>query len=208
MALPEYPKPLEFDTSELEDINKMLHLTMHRNKNQHRLAKWWKFFQMLRRHLVKLQREIQDCVKTQKKASRVAVEERLAFLQLLMPKFYRSFGAVVADNQYAALGAMLIGTLARVNKIITPLQKSVEMAAPTSSVTEDIGEPVTRETLPSGSSKVIEQPESKIDKKRNKSKKVTQPLVDSGSKDESSSKPPKKKRKKGNAIDEIFSGIL
>jgi ribonuclease MRP protein subunit RMP1 len=38
----------------------------------------------------------------------------------------RAFSAVVADNQFANLGLMLVGTLARFQKIIGPLKRGVE----------------------------------------------------------------------------------
>lgn len=84
------PKTFEFDSSEIEDIDRMLHLTMHRNKNQHRLAKWWKSFQMLRRNIAKLVVELEECTRTQTKKSRVAVEDRVNFiLEALISKCYR-----------------------------------------------------------------------------------------------------------------------
>lgn len=126
----------------------------------------------------------------------------------------RSFAAVGADNQYAPLGLMLEGTLARVVEIIAPLQRVAEKAVPTAaekqdSVTEDVGEPVMREIQAfDPRPKVVEQPELKPGKTEKRSKRVASASANSVPKNDSSSKPPKKKRKKGNAIDDIFSGII
>jgi hypothetical protein len=40
--------------SELHEVNRLLHLIWHRNKNQHRGQKWWKWVGMLRRSIGKL----------------------------------------------------------------------------------------------------------------------------------------------------------
>jgi ribonuclease MRP protein subunit RMP1 len=39
---------------------------------------------------------------------------------------YRAFSAIVADQQFANLGLMLLGTLARIRRIIEPYKKEVE----------------------------------------------------------------------------------
>jgi len=43
---------------ELTSISQLLHLAHHRNKNQHRLSKWYKPFSILRRQLAKLITEL------------------------------------------------------------------------------------------------------------------------------------------------------
>jgi hypothetical protein len=40
--------------SELREVNRLLYLVYHRNKNQHRGQKWWKWVGMLRRSIRKL----------------------------------------------------------------------------------------------------------------------------------------------------------
>jgi hypothetical protein len=44
------PLPL----TDLQPESDLLHLLFHRNKNQHRSGKWWKWFGMLRRNIRKL----------------------------------------------------------------------------------------------------------------------------------------------------------
>jgi ribonuclease MRP protein subunit RMP1 len=49
------PTPKE----DLTSIHQILHLTHHRNKNQHRLSKWYKPFSQLRRQVAKLIAELE-----------------------------------------------------------------------------------------------------------------------------------------------------
>ena len=48
---------------ELQEVTKLLQLIFHRNKNQHHLAKWWKWLSMLKRCLLKLPHENAEAVK-------------------------------------------------------------------------------------------------------------------------------------------------
>jgi ribonuclease MRP protein subunit RMP1 len=43
----------------LISVQQLLHLTHHRNKNQHRLSKWYKAFSILRHQVVKLIAELE-----------------------------------------------------------------------------------------------------------------------------------------------------
>jgi ribonuclease MRP protein subunit RMP1 len=49
------PSPKE----SLVSVQQLLHLTHHRNKNQHRLSKWYKSFSILRRQISKLIAELE-----------------------------------------------------------------------------------------------------------------------------------------------------
>jgi ribonuclease MRP protein subunit RMP1 len=114
--------------SELISISLTLHLFHHRNHNQHRLAKWYKSFSQLRRHISKLILELEtldtsilysseDSKYVQ--AAREKVEDRVEFIRTwLEERWYVSFSNLVADNQYAAMGLFLLGTLARVRTLI------------------------------------------------------------------------------------------
>jgi ribonuclease MRP protein subunit RMP1 len=138
---------------------------------------------------------------------------------------------LIADNQYSALGLMLLATLASFNRIIAPYKKSSPPKKPESKASqveldasaatgEDIGEKISRK----GDSKVeengaevigkIEEPILKS-KERKKLKALKRTLSESKStatqltEMETSPKPPKKKKKKkANAIDDLFSGLL
>ncbi|ORY63570.1 uncharacterized protein BCR38DRAFT_437181 [Pseudomassariella vexata] len=106
----------------------------HRNKNQHRGARWWGSFGMLRRNLEKLVDEVADAVdkaaaaggkkrkpaavpsKKDGRSGRNAAETRASWLRgVLVPKLYVAFSQLTADNQFATLGLMLFGVLAQVN---------------------------------------------------------------------------------------------
>ena len=63
----------------LKDIHNLLHLTFHRNKNQHHIAKWWKALALLRRQVGKLLAEAEDAA-VGKKGSRARVVSRCHFL--------------------------------------------------------------------------------------------------------------------------------
>jgi ribonuclease MRP protein subunit RMP1 len=83
---------------ELISILQILSAANHRNKNQHRLSKWWKSFSQLRRQVAKLITELEtfDQIegmygegKKQTLASREVVERRVEFLvDVLGPKCY------------------------------------------------------------------------------------------------------------------------
>ncbi|KAK0629867.1 hypothetical protein B0T17DRAFT_615593 [Bombardia bombarda] len=107
----------------------------HRNKNQHRLSKWWAQADMLRRHLRKLlvamdaraeelERPAQKVKKTKKASSGEKEEElnaRAAYMQFeLAPRAYLAFTQLAADRQFAHLGLMLLGILAQVNQAVSP----------------------------------------------------------------------------------------
>ena len=79
---------------ELHTISQLLHLTHHRNKNQHRLSKWYKSFSVLRRSIAKLVSELESFEQSLKfssgkkgeegkyvKAAREKVEDRVRFLE-------------------------------------------------------------------------------------------------------------------------------
>jgi ribonuclease MRP protein subunit RMP1 len=80
----------------LISAQQLLHLTHHRNKNQHRLSKWYKAFSILRRQITKLIAELETLEtaelysskrKTNEKESKYVtaatekVEKRVRFLK-------------------------------------------------------------------------------------------------------------------------------
>jgi len=133
------PNPRE----ELTSIHQILHLTHHRNKNQHRLSKWYKSFSQLRRHVSKLILEL-DSLDTALKfssssttangngkrgkggeenkyvrAAREKVENRVRYMRVWGEgRWFLAFSNLVADNQYGTLGLVLLGMLARVRSVI------------------------------------------------------------------------------------------
>ncbi|CZR58959.1 uncharacterized protein PAC_08851 [Phialocephala subalpina] len=121
---------------ELTSITQILHLLHHRNKNQHRLLKWYKPFSILRRNIQKLHLEVaalETAVKFSSEGgkgekyvreAREVVETRVHFLEeRVLGEAYLAFSTVVKDLQYAHLGVMLLGMLARIRSVIRPLGK-------------------------------------------------------------------------------------
>ncbi|CZT06090.1 uncharacterized protein RCO7_05134 [Rhynchosporium graminicola] len=246
MASPRPDAPLQ----ELTSISQLLHLTHHRNKNQHRLAKWWKAFSVLRRQVGRLVAEVETLERAVKFSSgaslgeksrkkgrgkqlekeeeskyvtgaREAVEERVGFMK-------EAFSNVIADNQYAALGLMIMATLARVQTLLKSLDKESESESengdpdlPPSAAKgldaesvdiargTDLGEVVSREDV------VDMEEDDGVDIKRLKKKKKKRERVEDEGEAESAAgvaatpaKRPKKKRKKGDAFDDLFAGLI
>jgi ribonuclease MRP protein subunit RMP1 len=159
----------------LISTHQLLHLTHHRNKNQHRLSKWYKWFSILRRQISKLITELENLETAETysskkyleeskyvKAARERVEVRVAFLrERVIGDAYLAFSNLVADNQYSVLGLALLGSLARVQSVLGQLVRIekdpnfeiVEEAKGGESQRsnargDDLGEPVMREQIP------------------------------------------------------------
>jgi ribonuclease MRP protein subunit RMP1 len=144
----------------------------------------------------------------------------------------RAFSAVVADNQYAALGLMLLGTLARVKTVIRPLGKKeiddeqeVEVVGKSEDLAEDVGddlgEVVMRETLDSLSVENDEQVPDEADeddefrlqnRRSTEKRKRTSETGESRTEatvERTPTKPSKKKkRKKGDVFDVLFDSLI
>jgi ribonuclease MRP protein subunit RMP1 len=225
------PSPRE----ELHSISQILHLTHHRNKNQHRLAKWYKSFSMLRRHVSKLSSELETNIqytalsaKAKKTIeSRAILGARVAFLQdVLIERCYLAFSQLVADNQYAALGLMLMGCLARVRKVIKPLGRDrddddeltgEEKGEGLEKKEElDLGEVIKREELhveEAGEERNPDEEDGENDAQLRRPKKKKRSVTveeakESTVKDSTTTKRLKKKRKKRDAFDDLFDGLV
>ncbi|KAF5871106.1 uncharacterized protein Bfra_007619 [Botrytis fragariae] len=230
----------------LLSLTHLLHLTHHRNKNQHRLSKWYISFGILRRQVSRLLSIIPEHVmessrgKVKGKArERKEKEERelqslVKFIQEdVVPGCYLAFSQLVANNQYATLGLMLMGCLARLYKVLGALRVSTaeeiaeqaEVVKETpqlneAEIGEDMGEKIVRDVPDldvEDSQKVERTEEDDTDVKKAKPKKRKQDgevVVPKTSKLASSdsipAKPPKKKRKKkgGDAIEDLFAGLI
>ncbi|KAH7321473.1 hypothetical protein BKA65DRAFT_81466 [Rhexocercosporidium sp. MPI-PUGE-AT-0058] len=268
--------------TELTSTAHLLHLTHHRNKNQHRLAKWWKSFSILRRQAGKLVEEVEAlerCLRFSSastigalggkegsekkkgdgegkrkkvkggngvgegeskyvKAARETVEERVEFLEVwVLPRCFLAFSNVVADNQYAALGLMLMATLARVRRVLRGLGrekanqdgneneggrdadvKEVLLAEQVADArATDLGEVVSREEVVdiAGEDEGIEVKKSKKKKRRERVEEDGEAESGAGTgvgdgvgASATPAKRPKKKRKKGDAFDDLFAGLI
>ncbi|CCD56042.1 hypothetical protein BofuT4_P151740.1 [Botrytis cinerea T4] len=146
----------------------------------------------------------------------------------------KAFSQLVANNQYATLGLMLMGCLARLYKVLGALrvltaeeiaeQAGVVKETPQlneAEIVEDMGEKIMRDVPVSeveDSQTVERKEEDDTDVKKAKPKKRKQDgeVVESkasklaSSSDSIPAKPPKKKRKKkgGDAIEDLFAGLI
>ncbi|GAO51477.1 hypothetical protein SAICODRAFT_22671 [Saitoella complicata NRRL Y-17804] len=92
----------------------LLHLLLHRNKNQHRQAHWWRYAVMLRKVLGALQSAEDD-------AAGEAQKERM---RRIVPDAYAAFTGLIAHGQYPKLGMVLLGVLGRTYSSIGPGSES------------------------------------------------------------------------------------
>ncbi|KAM3082234.1 Ribonuclease MRP protein subunit rmp1 [Clarireedia jacksonii] len=152
-------------------------------------------------------------------------------LERVVPDCYLAFSQLVADNQYATLGLMLMGCLARFHRILVGLRvvteeegeekvvDDVKKETKMDDIVEDLGEKIVRdqpreeidESIRTMSLKEDGSVESKTPKPK-KRKHEVQALQqkDTKSSDLTPAKPPKKKRKKkgGDAFDDLFDGLV
>lgn len=134
---------------------------------------------------------------------------------------HRAFTTLVADNQYAPLGLMLLATLSRVRKLILPLRgdagdereaeggqtalEGIEKDGP------DLGEVIKRSEISMAQEddekpqvgNEVKNPKDKRERKVNEDRPGSKAPVDL-----TPTKRPKKKRKKGDAFDDIFDSII
>ncbi|KAI9641558.1 RNase MRP subunit [Ciborinia camelliae] len=238
-------------------LTQLLHLTHHRNKNQHRLSKWYISFGILRRQVARLlsivpefviESQSRGKVKGKARERREREEKELQSLVRfiggnVVPGCYlstanggvdRAFSQLVADNQYASLGLMLMGCLARFYKVLGALKvlTAEEIAERDGTVKEtarvnepeigeDLGEKIVRDiptsVVTEDDERVGKEEEKYVELKKLKPKKrkqegevsdkTTSKLPSSGS---TPAKPPKKKRKKkgGDAFDDLFDSLM
>ncbi|CAI7583726.1 unnamed protein product [Penicillium viridicatum] len=171
---------------EILAVHSTLHLIFHRNKNQHRRAKWWKWLSILKRATLDFARGVKSHLAT------------------VIPRCYIAFSTVVADNQFSTLGIVLLAALARLSKI-TGISHQLKMQPVSKAkmipvAKEDLGERIRRiDTVPLAPIKA-----SKASKVSMGSKVATEEPTE---KLKDGSKPTKKKKKK-NAIDDLFSGLF
>ena len=223
------------DLNNLQHLADLLYLFHHRNKNQHRRSIWWRHFSTLRRQLNSLVSEIQSLhefptthlqrsrKRAQDRETKETITKRVDFWRdVLVPKWHSAFSQIITDGRFAVLGLVLIAALAQMCQMTginsgfeeagvveageafqnleeALKQPVVERMETTTHVEEDLGEIIDREEVTEGlkEGEVLQQIAPA--QMQTVSKKPT-----SGTK---SSTPARKRRKKGNAIDDLFSGL-
>lgn len=91
---------------------RILHLVYHRNKNQHRVSKWWREFSILKRNVTQVLELLHKVPKNKDVIRLHSLINRLLKKQL--SKIYYSFNGVIKLGQFVTLGVVLVGLLARI----------------------------------------------------------------------------------------------
>jgi ribonuclease MRP protein subunit RMP1 len=248
LSIHKVPTPPPTVLQKLQTINQTLHLLHHRNKNQHRRSKWYKYFSLLRRHLCKLafeicelkNRETQPILKLStfsapgagvaaaKEAAdreerieflRERIEQRKSFLRsVVVPGAYLAFSNLVGEKQFGHLGVVLVGMLGEVAALVEfqgeesgdggggreeweGFGETEDEVDRRKSGGEDLGEVVerTKVVFPIGKA-----PKEEI-RRKGEGLLLGKAEEEGGGDVEKERK--KKTRKKGDAIDELFSGL-
>lgn len=135
---------------------------------------------------------------------------------------YRAFSAVVADNQYAVLGLMLIATLARVKSVLSPFGNVNEGINEKEIVEESMAENSEKQVAGDDFGEVVKRDENAIpaeadeqdeeigfrfrkSKKQKAGARASSLEVEVGS---TYKQRMKKKRKKADAFDDLFDSLI
>lgn len=134
--------PTAANLENLTDLSTLLHLLHHRNKNQHRLASWYRHFGTFRRHLSRLLTHYTTLLavpethaarhrkKTQDVTTRAKITAELDFwTEAMVAKWCRAFGQLAADLRFGVLGIFLlavVGEVAGVTGVTTVLEERGE----------------------------------------------------------------------------------
>lgn len=95
----------------LQQENRLILLLFHRNKNQHRVAKWWKQFSTLKRVVRKVLNILQNWHESRQNELYYILNK---FFKVYAKKMYYEFNGVIALGQFPTLGVVLIGLLSRI----------------------------------------------------------------------------------------------
>jgi len=156
------------------------------------------------------------------------VDERVEFMrEHLWERCYSAFSSVVADNQYAVLGLVLVAVLARVRSVLRPFGKATRNSDAEEIINEtvaerseegfgmkqprtDFGEVVKRDEIGKSikANEMDEREDTSIKKSTTKRNSGLSSISDVAVVEITPAKRPKKKRKKGDAFDEIFDTII
>lgn len=107
----------------LQQENRLIMLLFHRNKNQHRVAKWWKQFSTLKRVIRKVLNILQNWHKSRQNELYYNINK---FLKVYVKKMYYEFNGVITLGQFPTLGVVLIGHLSRIHHLFKELLPLIE----------------------------------------------------------------------------------
>lgn len=169
---------------EFQSEVQILHLIYHRNKNQHRQAKWWKYFSILHRRCNQL--VVLTNSKDHDNSTKIASIAHYLVIKLI-PTCYNYFHGVITQGQFVSLGITLIAILARLRSQLLSVcdssdnQNKENNKVSIQSKEVDIGQIMSRDAVSISKTEQLSKEQPK--KEKNK----------------------KKKKKSKNAIDEIFN---
>ncbi|KAM3507197.1 hypothetical protein MY11210_007233 [Beauveria gryllotalpidicola] len=123
-------------TTKLTTLLPVLDAFNHRHRNQHSASHWWSAFKLLRRgtrslaadlrrHQALSRLQTDSSKKSTAAKTKTAQKQLLARVTLLrdhtVPKAYLCFSQLIADNQHAILGLLLMSSLASVHSILNSI---------------------------------------------------------------------------------------
>lgn len=135
----------------------ILHLIYHRNHNQHRVAIWWRYLNMVHRGVRKVLRGIYEVEEAKKIKRREQLQKEVVvtanhLLLRVMSKAFHHFHGVIALGQFVNLGLVLVANLSALRALLQEIEgvgkreMKVEEPLPVE-VDDDIGEEVAYELV-------------------------------------------------------------
>lgn len=99
---------------------RLIALLFHRNKNQHRVARWWS-------QLSALKRAVRDMVDALQHINgrnlNMLYHTTTKFVRTQVRRMYTQFNEVIALCQFPTLGVVLVATLSRVFRLVTEVRE-------------------------------------------------------------------------------------
>lgn len=126
----------EILSSKLESLLPILDAFNYRHRSQHSSSHWWSKFKLLRRSVHSLAADLAEHqalhqLPAERKSTAAKTKYKIVKKQIIarstlirgqtVPRAYLCFSQLIADNQHATLGLMLLCTLAKVNSVLSAL---------------------------------------------------------------------------------------
>ncbi|KAJ2976052.1 hypothetical protein NQ176_g5169 [Zarea fungicola] len=122
--------------SKIESLPPILDAFNYRHRNQHSSSHWWSKFQLLRRSVHSLaaglaENQALHQLPAERKSTAAKTRHKIVQKQIIaratlirgqtLPRAYLCFSQLIADNQHATLGLMLLCALAKVNSVLSAM---------------------------------------------------------------------------------------
>lgn len=105
---------------------RLLQLVWHRNKNQHRVALWWRRLGMLKSNCAQVLDILQKRVLKSKNNTVRLFKLVNGYISKQIARTYRDFNGVIALGQFVTLGVVLIGILSRIYNVYMDIMRCFE----------------------------------------------------------------------------------